>query len=126
MIAPAEAAAAERLADDQARAGTLGRLTMDWSAAPNAGGGRWSGFDDAERARFARNQFAEALAAMDPDARAVVEQVCLRHLGLAAAEQALGLRTRSGRERLLRGLQQLAVHYGLSPAARPRSGGGEG
>ena len=123
LIGTAEAAAAERLADDQARAGSLGRLTMDWSTAPNPAAGRWNGLDAAERGRFARSRFAAALAAMDPDARTVVEQVCLRHLGLSATEQALGLKARSGRERLLRGLRQLAVHYGLAPAARS---GGDG
>lgn len=126
LIGAPEAAAAERLADDQARAGSLGRLTMDWSAAPNPATGRWNGLDGAERARFARTRFAEALAAMDPDARAVVERVCLRHLGLSATEQALGLKARSGRERLLRGLRQLAAHYGLLARAPAPGSGGDG
>jgi hypothetical protein len=124
LLHPAEAAAAERLAADHAKAGTLGRLTMAWGEARGESGG-WRGFDPAERVRFARVRLLDALGAMDPDARAVVEQVCLSSQGLEAAERALGLRARSGRERLLRGLRQLAVHYGLTssdPRAAEASG----
>lgn len=114
FVERAEAAAAERLADDHARTGVNGRLTMDWSPTSRSGGAGWNGLDSAERARFAKVRLLRALEAMDRTARPVVEQICLRGCGLEQAERLLGLRPRTGRAHLTRGLRQLAEHYGLS------------
>jgi hypothetical protein len=113
-LQPWEAGAAERLAADVARAGVIGRLTMDWSGGPRGSGG-WTGPDPAERNRFAKARVEAAMEAMTDDVRPLVTLVCLKNAGLEEAERALGLRRRTGRDRLQEGLRQLALHYGLIP-----------
>lgn len=107
-LTPAEAAAGERLREDFHRAGTLGRLTMNWDAGPK---GSLRGLEPAERARAAKDRIARALAAAGPGLREILEHVCLAGSALEAAERALGLPRRSGKAVLKLALQRLAAHY---------------
>jgi len=106
-----EAAAGERLREDFHRAGTLGRLTMDWSGVPRAGAGGGPRLDPAERGRAAKARVAAALEAAGPGLREMLERVCLAGSALEAAERGLGLPRRSGKTVLKLALQRLAAHY---------------
>lgn len=111
FLSAAEAAAGERLRDDFQRAGTVGRLTMAWGAAPrdrHAGGERT---DPLERGRLARARLRSALACVEPNARDMLVRVCLTGSALEAAERALGLRRRDGKRVLKAALARLAEHY---------------
>jgi hypothetical protein len=108
-----EAAAAQALADDQARAGVIGRLTMDWGAGPKAKGGGWAGEDPAARGLQAKARLRAALEAAGPGLREVVEAVCLRAMSLEQAERALKLPRRSGKALLKLGLERAADAYRL-------------
>jgi hypothetical protein len=109
----AEIAAAEKLREDFAFAGTVGRLTMAWDAGPRARGGRGPGQEPAERARAAKDRIARALAAVGPGLREILEHVCFAGSALEAAERGLGLPRRSGKTVLKLALQRLAAHYGI-------------
>jgi hypothetical protein len=113
-LAPAEVAAAERLGLDAEAALRGPSTTMRWDALPRSGGPRGpgrAGPDDRAMAAGARVQ--AALAACGP-ARAIVEQICIRATALQAAEQALGLRRRTGKLLLKQGLRALARHYQIT------------
>ena len=112
-LTPQEAAAGERLREDFHRAGTVGRLTMDWSGMPSAGGGGGVRLDPAERARAAKARVASALGAVGPGLKEMLERVCLAGSALEAAERGLGLPRRSGKTVLKLALTRLATHYGL-------------
>jgi hypothetical protein len=112
-LEPRERAAAERLALDHERAGMIGRLTMDWSAAPRAAAARGRGVEPAEQARAAKDRLAAALAALPGRERAVVQRVVLLHEPLQAVERALRLPRRSARIELKAGLVALACFYRL-------------
>jgi hypothetical protein len=113
-LTPQEAAAGERLRDDFHRAGTVGRLTMDWSGMPRSGSGGGRPVDPAERARAAKARVAAALSAAGPGLREMLERVCLAGSALEAAERNLGLPRRSGKTVLKLALGRLAAHYGLA------------
>lgn len=110
---PVEAAAGERLREDFQRAGTVGRLTMDWDAQPRSAGGR-ARLEPALRARAAKDRIAAALAAVGPGLREILERVCLAETALQAAERELGLPRRAGKTVLKLALQRLAVHYRMA------------
>lgn len=110
-LSPAELMAGERLREDFERAGTLGRLTMAWDAGPRAKGGRGPGVDPLEHGVSARARIAAAMAAVGPQSRPVLEQVCFRGAALAVAERELKLPRRSGKRVLKLALQRLAAHY---------------
>jgi len=112
-IAPVEAAAGERLREDFHRAGTVGRLTMNWDASPRSGGGG-PRLDPAERARAAKDRIAAALEAAGPGLREILEHVCLAGTALEAAERSLGLPRRAGKTVLKLALQRLVVHYRMA------------
>ena len=111
-LSPAQVAAAERLREDFERAGTLGRLTMDWRAGPRGAGARGPGPTPAGGA--ARRRVEAALAAAGPGLREVLEQVLLASSPLQAAERTLGLPARSGKTLLGLALDRLARHYRLA------------
>ena len=113
-LTPQEAAAGERLRDDFYRAGSVGRLTMDWSGMPRAGSGGGLRLDPAERARAAKARVAAALEAAGPGLREILERVCLAGSALEAAERGLNLPRRSGKTVLKLALGRLALHYGLT------------
>lgn len=114
-LEPVEVAAAVRLALE-AEAALRGRsVTMRWDALPRtgAGGGSRPGCEPGERALAAAAAVEAALSVCGP-ARGMVEQICVRATALQAAEQALGLRRRTGKTLLRQGLQTLARHYRLA------------
>lgn len=115
-LEPVETAAAGRLAFDAEAALSGASLTMRWDALPRGGAGGGPGRGVATptaRAMAAAERVEAALAACGP-ARGLVEHVCIRSTALQAAEQALGLRRRSGKTLLRQGLQALARHYRLA------------
>jgi hypothetical protein len=110
-LTPVEAAAGERLREDFHRAGTVGRLTMNWDAGPRVDGGGGPRLEPAERARSAKDRIAAALEAAGPGLREILEHVCLAGTALQAAERSLGLPRRAGKMVLKLALQRLVVHY---------------
>ena len=112
-LEPVEAAAGERLREDFQRAGSVGRLTMDWDAQPRAAGGA-PRLDPALRARAAKDRIAAALAAAGPGLREILERVCLAETALQVAERELGLPRRAGKTVLKLALQRLAMHYRMA------------
>lgn len=113
-IEPVEAAAGERLREDFQRAGSVGRLTMDWDAQPRSTGGSGPRLDPALRARAAKDRIAAALAAVGPGLREMLERVCLAETALQVAERELGLPRRAGKTVLKLALQRLATHYRMA------------
>jgi hypothetical protein len=113
-LEPVEAAAGERLREDFQRAGSVGRLTMDWDAQPRSTGGGGPRLDPALRARMAKDRIAAALAEVGPGLREILERVCLAETALQVAERELGLPRRSGKTVLKLALQRLAVHYRMA------------
>ena len=108
-LEPMEAAAGERLREEFQKAGSVGRLTMNWDAQPGGGGG--PRLDPALRAKAAKDRIAVALAAVGPGLREILERVCLAETALQAAERELGLPRRAGKTVLKLALQRLAAHY---------------
>ena len=112
-LGAAEVMAAERLREDVERAGTLGRLTMDWSGQPKSGGRNARSLDPAERARGAKERVRAALNAVGPELSPLLERICLLGSALAAAERDLGLPRRTGTTQFKAALARLARHYGV-------------
>jgi hypothetical protein len=112
-LEPVEAAAGERLREDFQKAGTVGRLTMDWDAQPRSAGGG-ARLEPALRARAAKDRIAAALAAVGPGLREILERVCLAETALQAAERELGLPRRAGKAVLKLALRRLAIHYRMA------------
>jgi hypothetical protein len=113
-LTPREAAAGEKLREDFHKAGTIGRLTMDWSAGPRGRAGRGGGLaDPVDRAIQAKSRVRAALEAVGPGLDRILELVCFRGSALDAAERDLGLPRRSGKAVLKLALQRLAIHYGI-------------
>jgi hypothetical protein len=113
-LTPVEAAAGERLRDEFHRAGSVGRLTMNWDAGPRVDGGGGRRVEPVERARAAKDRIAAALEAAGPGLREILEHVCLAGTALEAAERALGLPRRAGKTVLKLALQRLAAHYRMA------------
>ncbi len=109
-LAPVEAAAGERLREDFESLGTQGRLTMRWDGGARVDGGR-PGLAPAERDHATRQRIAQALAAVGPGLREILESVCLMGSALETAEQTLKLPRRAGKTVLKLALQRLAQHY---------------
>jgi len=112
-LEPVETAAGERLREDFQKAGTVGRLTMNWDAQPRSGGGGQR-LDPALRARAAKERIAAALAAVGPGLREILERVCLAETALQVAERELGLPRRAGKTVLKLALRRLAIHYRMA------------
>ncbi len=112
-LSAAELAAAANLKTDWER-GEIGLVRgSDWSAPPKGASTRGADAHDAAMARRcdARRRLANALAALAPPLRAVVERVCLREEGLEALERAESWPARSGKLALKLALAQLAQRY---------------
>ena len=112
-LTSAEVAAGERLREEFYRAGSVGRLTMNWNANPGRGAGGGPRVDPAEQGRAAKDRIAAALTAAGPGLREILERVCLIGSALDAAERDLGLPRRSGKTVLKLALARLAQHYGM-------------
>lgn len=113
LISPAQYVAGQRLRAEAEQAMRGPSLTMRWDALPRASAGSAARAEPASSSLAASRRVAQALAAVTPRARPLVERVCLGWTGLQAAEVELGLRRRQGGERLVKGLDDLARHYGL-------------
>lgn len=110
-----ELAAATRLRADWERSQTGLVRGSDWSAPPRGSASR--GPVNAREVALAaqcdaRRRMADALAALAPPLRRVVERVCLRDEGLEALERGEGWPARSGKLALKLGLAQLAAALG--------------
>lgn len=107
-----ETAAALRLREDW-EAGQIGLVRgSDWTAPPRSDGARAPGNAQEGvmmRGCDARKRVADALGALAPPLRRVVECVCLREEGLEVLERSEGWPARSGKIALKLGLAQLAV-----------------
>ena len=114
FLTAVEAAAGVRLRTDAEIAQAGPSLTMRWDALPRTGGGGSAArIEPGDRALAAGRRVARALGAVDPRARAMVEQVCIREGSLQLAERDAGLRRREGKAVLKAGLQALARHHGI-------------
>ena len=109
-LSPAHVAAAGRLAMEAEAAMRGPSLTMRWDALPRSGGGSATRAEPGDAALGAGRRVEAALAACGRD-RTMVEAVCVRASSLQLAEQDLGLRRRTGKAVLVRGLTALAAHY---------------
>lgn len=109
-LTAAQVAAAQRLSLDAEAALRGPSLTMRWDALPRSGGGSATRAEPGDQAMAASRRVEAALSACGP-ARRMVETICIRASSLQLAEQALGLRRRTGRAALLTGLTALARHY---------------
>ena len=114
LIDAAELAAGERLRMDAERSAVGPTLTMRWDALPRSRAGTSSPKEMGDAALAAARRVRLALATLPPVERAMVDAICVRGSSLQLAETGLGLRRRSGRLALRRGLAALAVHYGLT------------
>lgn len=110
-LTPADVAAAERLALDAETALRGSSTTMRWDALPRSGAARGPGQAGADDRALAAGARVRAALAACGSARTMVEHICIRATALQAAEQALGLRRRTGKLLLKQGLQALARHY---------------
>lgn len=113
-LTPAQVAAGERLRADAEIAMSGPSLTMRWDALPRSGGGSSARVEPGDRALAAGRRVSTALAACAPDARAMIDRICVRGSSLMLAETDLGLRRSRGRTLLLEGLEALARHYRLA------------
>lgn len=112
-LTPVEVAAGERLREEFESLGTQGRMTMRWDATPRVDGGRPS-LAPAERDIATRERIAQALAAVGPGLREILERVCLLGSALEMAERSLKLPRRAGKTVLKLALQRLARHYRMA------------
>ena len=109
-LTPAQVAAAGRLSLE-AEASLRGpSVTMRWDALPRSGGGSATRAEPGDGAMAAGRRIEAALKACGT-ARSMIEAICVRASSLQLAEQALGLRRRSGKAVLIDGLTTLAAHY---------------
>lgn len=113
FLTPAEAAAGEHLRSDGEIALSGPSLTMRWDALPRSRGGSAARVEPGDRALNAADRVRRALAACPSDTRPILDHICIRGQTLQLAEPSCGLRRRTGREALKRGLGALARHYGL-------------
>jgi hypothetical protein len=94
------------------------RVTMSYSAAHTAGGkGMGTAAEISDLAADARKAVAEVMQVLPADCANVVLDVCGLLKGLQVVEVERGWPRRSAKLVLRIGLDQLARHYGLSPAA---------
>lgn len=108
-LSPAHVAAAGRLAMDVEAALRGPSLTMRWDALPRSGGSATRS-EPGDPAMAAGRRVEAALKACGT-ARPMIEAICVRASSLQLAEQDLGLRRRSGKTLLIKGLTALAAHY---------------
>lgn len=110
-LTPLQVAAGERLSLEAERALAGPSLTSMLDAPPRSGSVRPRPAEPAIRALEAARRVEQALAAVGPRHRAMLEAVCVRGTALAMAEDQLGLKRRQGKHDLIAALQALADHY---------------
>ena len=106
----AHIAAAERLSRDAELSMRGASLTMRWDALPRSRGGSATRAEPGDQALTA-GQRVEAALNDCGNTRAILVAICIRASTLQCAEQDLGLRRRSGKALLVKGLCALAAHY---------------
>ena len=117
-------AAGERVRKLVERARLSPRLTMSYDATrTGGGGGAASPTDLSDSAVDARRKLDEVAAVLPADCRGVVFDVCGLLKGLQVVETERSWPRRSAKMVLRIGLEQLAVHWWLSPHARGRQAG---
>jgi Domain of unknown function (DUF6456) len=123
LISAAAFAAGERLRADITMAGTLPRVTSNWTAAI-AQGPRGDGAAlNASEAMLAATQRVQAAArAVGPEFSGLLIDVCGFLKGLELVERERGWPPRSAKLLLVMGLTRLAAHYGLSEEATGKTG----
>jgi hypothetical protein len=117
FIGPAELEAGERLRRDLAAAQMLPQVTANWSRLVVDGVSPGQGLTISEAIVAARQRVARALAALDPDFRGILIDVCGFSKGVEMLEREHDLPVRSGKVVLAFALRQLARHYGLASEA---------
>jgi len=117
LIEPIQLLAGERLRSEFTRAQLMPRVTANWSAAvaDGARGASAAGFTDAVLS--ARQRVHRALDAVGPEFSGLLLDVCCFLKSLTDVEGERGWPARSGKVVLQLGLDRLARHYGLDPAA---------
>lgn len=124
FVGSAELDAGERLRRDIATAQMLPQVTANWSRLVVDGVSPGQGLTISEAILAARQRVARALAAVDPDFRGMLIDVCGFSKGVEMLEREHDLPVRSGKVVLAFALRQLARHYGLSSEAiGPERGG---
>jgi hypothetical protein len=119
-----QVAAGERVRKLVERARLSPRMTMSYDANRIAGGGGPSAANDLSDSAVDARRKLDAVAALLPaDCRGVVFDVCGLLKGLQTVETERGWPRRSAKMVLRIGLEQLAVHWGLSAQARGNESG---
>ncbi|MCH9764622.1 MAG: hypothetical protein K0U34_01330 [Alphaproteobacteria bacterium] len=118
MVSSVQFAAGERLRLDFCRASLSPKVTMDWSTALSASGGRraGAGFGNVEMSdavATARARVNTALSAVGPELSGILIDVCCHLKGLGVAERDSGWPQRSAKVILQFALSSLARHYGM-------------
>ena len=116
FLMPHQVEAGERLRRLVDRAALLPRLTMSYDPTRTAGGRSAAG-EIGDMAADARRMLARAMAAMPAECAGVVLDVCGLEKGLQQVESERSWPRRSAKLVLRIGLDQLARHFGLAPAA---------
>lgn len=110
--------AGERMRRLAERARLNPRLTMSYSAAHVAGSGPGHATDIGDLAADARRELNALWRLLPADCAGVVMDVCVLEKGLQQVEQDRHWPRRSAKLVLRIGLDQLAAHFGLGPAAK--------
>jgi hypothetical protein len=118
FLQPHHIEAGERVRRLVDRAQLQPRLTMAYSPSQTAGASSHMGSDISDLAADARRGVAAIHRLLPRDCAGVVIDVCGLLKGLQEVERERGWPRRSAKLVLRIGLEQLAQHYGLSPAAR--------
>lgn len=117
LVNAAEISAGERLRRDLAIAGTMPRVTANWSRMVVDGAGYHPDETPSEAAMAARQRVRAAMTAVGPDFSGVLIDLCGFSKGVDHIEEAYSLPVRSGKVVLSYALRALARHYGLAAAA---------
>ena len=111
-LTPLEVAAGMRLSLEAERAFRGPALTASWDAPPRSGSARPRPVEPSDRTLDAARRVEQALAAVGPIHRPMLEAICVHGTALGMAETRLDLRPRTGKHRLKAALLELAAFYG--------------
>ena len=124
FLEPHQVEAGERLRRLVERAHLQPRVTMSYSAAHTADGGRGgSATEIGDMAADARRELSDLLASLPRECADVLLDVCGMVKGLQVVEAERGWPRRSAKLVLRIGLDQLARRFGLTPEATGRAAG---
>ena len=120
-ISPTQLLAGERLRRDYTQAGMTPKMTANWSGLPVAGPASAIGLNESERMLDSRQRLRAALEACGSSHAGVLLDICCFLKPLEQVERDRGWRARTGKYALVKALNCLAAHYGLSETAQGRS-----